>query len=53
MSFDRAPGHFELAGDFGVVTSLQQQFYDLSFPWAQPNGLVVHPKLPFLVVSGS
>jgi len=31
MSFHGAPGHFELSGNLCVVTSLQQQFYDLLF----------------------
>jgi len=36
MSFHGAPGHFELAGNFGVVTALQQQFDDLLFARAEP-----------------
>jgi hypothetical protein len=46
MSFYRSPRHFELAGDFGVVASLQKQFNDLLFAWAEPNSLLLHPFLP-------
>lgn len=31
MSFHRAAGHLELAGNLGVVTALQQQLNDLLF----------------------
>jgi hypothetical protein len=42
MSFYRTPRHFELAGDFGIVTTLQKQFDDLLFTRAQPNRLFFH-----------
>jgi hypothetical protein len=32
------PRHFELAGDLGIVTALQEQFDDLLFPRPEPNG---------------
>jgi len=47
MSFYGSPRHVELAGDFGVVASLQQQFDDLLFAWTEPNSLLFHPILPF------
>ena len=47
MSFYGSPRHIELAGYFGVVTSLQQQFNDLLFAWTEPNSLLFHPILPF------
>ena len=31
MSFYGSAGHFELFGNFGVVTTLQKQFHDLFF----------------------
>ena len=31
MGFDRALGHVQIAGDFRVVASLEQQFDDLPF----------------------
>jgi hypothetical protein len=34
--------HFQLAGDFGVVTTLQKQFYNLLFTRTEPNGLLLH-----------
>jgi hypothetical protein len=42
MRFHGSPGHFELAGDFCVVTSLQEQFDDLLFSRTQANGLLFH-----------
>jgi len=47
MSFHGSPRHVELAGDFGVVASLQQQFNDLLFARTEPNSLLFHPILPF------
>jgi hypothetical protein len=49
MSFHGAPRHFELAGNFGVVTALQQQFDDLLFAWTEPHGRLLHSILPFFV----
>jgi hypothetical protein len=48
MSFHGSPRHFELAGDLGVITALQQQFYNLLFARTEPNGLLLHPFLPFV-----
>jgi hypothetical protein len=33
MRFHRALGHFQIASDFRVVTSLEKQFNDLTVPW--------------------
>jgi hypothetical protein len=33
MGFDGSARHFELSGDLGVVTALQEQFDNLLFPW--------------------
>jgi len=35
ICFDRALGHVQIASDFRVVTSLEQQIDDLPFPWSQ------------------
>jgi hypothetical protein len=45
MGLDRTPGHFQLFGNFRIVTALQQQIGDLLLPWAQPDGLVCHAVL--------
>jgi hypothetical protein len=42
VGFDGSPRHFELTGDFGVVTALQEQFDDLLFARAQPYVLLLH-----------
>jgi hypothetical protein len=42
MSFHGSPRHFELAGDFCVITSLQQKFYDLLLARPEPYGLLLH-----------
>mgnify|MGYP007135463146 CR=1 FL=1 len=47
MSFHGSPRHVELAGDFGVVTALQQQFHDLLFARTETNSLLLHSFLPF------
>jgi len=47
MSFHGTPCHIELAGDFGVIASLQQQVYDLLFARTEPNSLLFHSILPF------
>jgi hypothetical protein len=31
MCFHGSPGHIELAGNFGVIATLQQQFNNLPF----------------------
>jgi hypothetical protein len=49
MSFHGAPRHFELAGNFGVVTALQQQFDNLLFAWTEPHGRLLHSILPFFL----
>jgi len=47
MSFHGTPCHIELAGDFGVIASLQKQVYDLLFARTEPNSLLFHSILPF------
>lgn len=47
MGLDSTPGHIELAGDFGVVTSLQEQFDDLLLSGTQPNGVLLHQTPSF------
>jgi hypothetical protein len=46
MRFDGPARHFQLACDFGVVATLQEQLNNLLFPWTQPNRRLVHPA-PF------
>jgi hypothetical protein len=47
MGLDCAPSHMELAGNFSVVTSLQEQFDDLLLARTQPNlGLPGHRISP-------
>jgi len=48
MGFHGSPCHFQLGGDLGVITALQKQLNDLLLPWAEPNGLLLHPNLPLL-----
>jgi hypothetical protein len=50
MSLDSSPRHLELTGDFGVVTTLQKQLYNLLFARTEPNGLLHHPNPLFLIV---
>jgi hypothetical protein len=54
MGFHGPPCHFELARNFGVVTSLQKQGYDLLFARTQPNGLLLHrsssPYIAFALI---
>jgi len=47
MSFHGSSRHFELIGDFSVVTTLQKQFHNLLFARSQSNGLLFH-QLPLL-----
>jgi len=42
MRFDGALGHVQIAGDFRVVTSLEQQIYDLPFPWSHLVEFLFH-----------
>lgn len=42
MGLDGAFGHVQIAGNFGVVTSLEQQIDDLLLPASQPVRLLVH-----------
>lgn len=46
MGLHRTPGHFELFGNLGVVTALQQQIGDLLLPWTQLNRLIFHASSP-------
>jgi hypothetical protein len=40
--------HLELAGNLGVVASLQEQFNDLLLARTEPDDLLVHPSLPVI-----
>jgi hypothetical protein len=42
MGLDGAFGHVQIAGNFGVVTSLEKQIDDLLLPASQPVKLLVH-----------
>jgi hypothetical protein len=42
MRFDRALGHVQIASDFRVVTSLEQQIDDLPFPWSHLLEILFH-----------
>jgi hypothetical protein len=42
MSLHGTPSHVELAGDFGIVATLQKQVDNLLFARPQPNSLVLH-----------
>ncbi len=42
MCFDGATGHFQLFGNFRVVTPLQKQFHDLLLARTEPNVLLSH-----------
>lgn len=53
MCLHGTPRHLELAGDLGVVASLQQQLDNLLFPWTQPNGGLFHQTSPSGVGSSS
>jgi hypothetical protein len=50
MSFYGSPRHLKLTGNLRVVTTLQKQFDDLLFTWAQPNRLFLHRFPLFLVL---
>jgi len=45
MSLHGATRHFQLGGNFGVVTPLQKQIDNLLFARPQPYGLLLHPDL--------
>src|SRR5579859_1068925 len=51
MGLHGAPGHVELCGNLGVVTTLQKQLDDLLFARTEPNGLVLHFIPPCLWIS--
>jgi len=42
MRFDRALGNVQIASDFRVVTSLEQQMNDLPFPGSHLAELLFH-----------
>jgi hypothetical protein len=42
MGLDGAFGHVQIAGNFGVVTSLEKQIDDLLLPASQPVDLLIH-----------
>ena len=42
MRFDRSLGNVQIAGDFGVVTSLKKQLNDLPFPGPHLAELLFH-----------
>jgi hypothetical protein len=46
VGFHSSTSHLELAGNLGVIASLQQQFYDLLFARTEPDSLLLHPSLP-------
>ena len=48
MSLHGSPRHIELAGDFGIVATLQKQFDNLLFARPQPNSLILH-QVPLCV----
>jgi hypothetical protein len=50
MGFYSSPCHRELGGDFGVITTLQQQFNNLLFARTEPNGLIIHLIPPLSVL---
>jgi hypothetical protein len=49
MSLHGAPCHIELAGNFGIVTPLQQQIDNLLFARPQPNSLFLHSHFPLFL----
>jgi hypothetical protein len=52
VGFHSSTSHLELAGNLGVIASLQQQFYDLLFARTEPDSLLLHSSLPvfFLIL---
>jgi hypothetical protein len=53
MRFYGSARHIQLAGDFGVVAALQEQFHNLLLARAEPNGLFPHHSPCFLASSPS
>jgi hypothetical protein len=53
MGFYGSHCHFELGGNFGVVTTLQKQFNNLLFARTESNGLLLHLIPSFLFYSSS
>lgn len=56
MRFDGSLGNVQIASDFRVVTSLEEQIYDLPFPGTHLIELFFHnctwPMRPPVVASG-
>jgi hypothetical protein len=46
MSLYGSPCHVQLAGNLGVITTLQKQLDNLLFARTEPNGLLLHSYLP-------
>ena len=46
MGLDSTPRHFQFAGNFSVVTTLQQEVGDLLLSRTQANSLLRHPNYP-------
>ena len=46
MGLDGTPRHFQFAGNFGIVTTLQQEVGDLLLSRTQANSLLRHPNDP-------
>jgi hypothetical protein len=44
MRFDGAARHIELTGNFFVITALQEQFRNLSFPWSELDLRMLHER---------
>jgi hypothetical protein len=42
VSLHRSARHFELTGNLGIVTALQEQLDNLLLPRPKPNGLLRH-----------
>jgi hypothetical protein len=47
VRFHSSARHFQLSSNFGIVTTLQKQLYNLLLARTQPNGLFVHHFSPF------
>jgi hypothetical protein len=46
VGLDGTPRHFQFAGNFGIVTTLQQEVGDLLLSRTQANSLLRHPNYP-------
>ncbi|HXX27264.1 MAG TPA: hypothetical protein VEI99_02305 [Terriglobales bacterium] len=44
MGLHSASGHFQLFGNFRIVTAFEQQIGDLLLAWTQVNGLDFHDQ---------